>query len=158
VKKPKEGEPRDDAIMVSLYGLGELLKKATEIGLLKWEPTGEKWELALIGKAYRGYQTKIDYKRCFSRVLTFTVKTVIRRLAKKSFFGTKDVIVYGLEIEGDEKKIVFSSHPELFPGKKADKDELFKIISKIQRVVEDRDPIRTVKDDLISEFYTAMRL
>jgi hypothetical protein len=126
---------------VNLIRFGELLEKATERDLLEWDQTED--EVEENGKVYRGYETKFG---------DWIVRTVVRQVRKTTgrlLVHDRVVVVRAIEIEGKQGTVVFSSDPKVFRGEKADPTELFVITATIQRLVENKDPLSTLCQQLV---------
>ena len=127
---------------------GRLLEKATEIGILKWTPTGDLVEKD--GRTYRGYETKTG---------DFTIRTVVRQaqVDRTRFFGkiqyTDTFTVYAIEIEGKEKTLVLTSNPEGLRGEEVDLWTLLIIVQDIQYLIEEKDPIIAITKQLAKAFH-----
>jgi hypothetical protein len=119
---------------------GQLLEKATELGLIEWNPTSD--EVEDDGEMYRGYETMFG---------DWTVKTIVRQMSKSGGWLKKherNKIVRGLEIEGKKGSLFFTSDPELLRGEYADSLDLFILSLTIQHLVEEKDPVSTLSQQL----------
>jgi len=128
----------------------DLIKKATEAGIIKWEPTGDEVDCEVCKDKERGFKTKIG---------DFEIRTIVFKTMKTSrFLWTTRVsypTVYGLEIKKADKTLVFSSDPESLPGKKVDNFEPWLFVVAIQRTIEEVDLITALTNQIARMMYKA---
>jgi len=128
----------------SIDRIKRLLVLATEAGHIKWVPVGEI--------AYMHEKERTDLE---TNVDGATIRIVIRNFTEHSrFWGDSEKTLYGLVIENDKEKIVFSSDPDHFVGEKPEGDlDLMMLAYEVHRIVEEKDIMGSVRQSLSRLMY-----
>ncbi|MFA6096832.1 MAG: hypothetical protein WC788_04355 [Candidatus Paceibacterota bacterium] len=132
----------------SIHRLKNLLTIATESGKIKWVQVGDKVDDD--GKVMSDLETTFD---------GMTVRIVVRSYIERSkWWGDKTKTLYGLIIDDKKERIVFSSNPDQFEGEKPGDDEynmdLWTLAYEIQRMIEEKDLMGSVKQKLSAMIYS----